>query len=530
MPWQPSLPQNVGNMPPDKLPDIDALVHKPIDKLAPSRALDHIGKLIDLAGDLRSSAGNDRAFKLLDGLLARRIAPKTAATVHYFRANVWENRRHANGARDDRAWEQVEIQHEILELRKAMQSEGFVELPSMRRCQILTNLANQLSFIGRFIEAAEIRNRAILEDGKFAMALGNQAVNFVAYGDVVYDPGHRSVMHTAAYDLLSASLAKGARYEAPTARMVQQQIRELREKVAESAGTQSARKRMFSTRYSLGKSPAERAYRKWCLANRLFINPLNDLGPLPIAGRDVLTLPSLVTRAPNFGMPWIIGFFNQMKQEYVSARFMYYEGLRAQEVHFSDRDVLLYNTLDYPCHALAVERHRAAFRVAYSIFDKIGFFLNDYLSIGLKPNRVSFRKLWYEVKGERALLPRFVSNPNWPLRGLFWLSKDLFDEELQFSTEPDARALDEMRNHLEHRYLQVHELWASSRAGDTEHRYSISRSDLAEKTLRLLKLSRAALIYLALAVSEEERVNHRSTPGGFVPEIPLDTWDDDWKR
>src|SRR5262249_50897784 len=127
--------------------------------------------------------------------------------------------------------------------------------------------------------------------------------------------------------------------------------------------------------YGLGKSAEERRYRIWCLRNRLFINPLNDLSALPIAACDILTLPSLTTPVGHGLMPSIIGFFNQMKQEFVSARYLYYEGVKATKPHFSDRDVLLYNTLDYPVYSLAAEKIRLASRAAYSIFDKISFFL-----------------------------------------------------------------------------------------------------------------------------------------------------------
>ena len=96
-------------------------------------------------------------------------------------------------------------------------------------------------------------------------------------------------------------------------------------------------------------------------------------------------------------MPPVIGFFDQIKQELVSARYLYYESLGAGKPHYSDRDVLLYNTLDYPSYSLAVEKLRAAFRITYSIFDKTGFFLNYYLAVGHNPNRVTFRNLWFEA-------------------------------------------------------------------------------------------------------------------------------------
>src|SRR5690606_15043991 len=84
----------------------------------------------------------------------------------------------------------------------------------------------------------------------------------------------------------------------------------------------------------------ELAYRKWCLAERLFLNDLNDLGMDPIAAADVLTLPSLTT-ALNSAQPSAFGFFNQMKQEFVTARYFFFRGTMADRPHFSDRDVTL---------------------------------------------------------------------------------------------------------------------------------------------------------------------------------------------
>ena len=67
--------------------------------------------------------------------------------------------------------------------------------------------------------------------------------------------------------------------------------------------------------------------------------------------------------------PVLTGFFNQLKQEFVSARWLYFEGIHSESAHFSDRKVLLYNTLDYPAFGLAVEKTKVAFRMAYRCSD-----------------------------------------------------------------------------------------------------------------------------------------------------------------
>lgn len=290
----------------------------------------------------------------------------------------------------------------------------------------------------------------------------------------------------------------------------------------------------------MGNSPEEAAYREWCLKNRLFLNPLNDLGAYPIAARDVFSQPSITTDL--YEGPYYLGLYNQMKQEYASARYLYYEGTHVQGPHFSDRGVRLLNTLDYPSYSLSAEKAKVAFRTTYSLFDKMAFFLNHYLGLSIPEHRVTFRSFWYEgQKKSKGLKPVLKESRNWPLRGLFWLGKDLYENASGFreAMEPEARELAEVRNHLEHKYLKLHEdMWRGpvaepddmTRAMTDTLSYSIYRYDFEEKTLRLLKMARAALIYLSLAVHQEER--RRAEDRG--PDVPIgrmesDTWDDDWK-
>jgi hypothetical protein len=291
--------------------------------------------------------------------------------------------------------------------------------------------------------------------------------------------------------------------------------------------------------FPLGDSEDEIRYRRWCLRNRLFLNPLNDLGPYSIASHDVLATPSIVVKRGE-GLHFQ-GFYNQLKQEYSSARYLYYEGTTSTTPHFSDKGVLLVNTLDYPCYSLAVEKVKVAFRMAYSLLDKVAFFLNHYLALGIPERGVSFRSFWYtRQERHRGLRPEFDACDNWPLRGLFCLSKDLFENAPDFREclEPDAQELDSVRNHAEHKYLKLHDdLWlgpthegrAFGGQPDTLA-FSVYRSHFTAKALRLMKMVRAALIYLSLAVHAEEKKRERATPKkGLVLPMPVDAWEDEWK-
>jgi LA2681-like HEPN len=94
----------------------------------------------------------------------------------------------------------------------------------------------------------------------------------------------------------------------------------------------------------------------------LFLNLLNELGPKSVAAHDPLVLPSFVTKLGE--PPTLIGYFNQLKQEFVSARRTFFEGIQDGPAHLSDNGVLLINTLDYPSYGLGAEKIRTSYRTA----------------------------------------------------------------------------------------------------------------------------------------------------------------------
>jgi hypothetical protein len=167
--------------------------------------------------------------------------------------------------------------------------------------------------------------------------------------------------------------------------------------------------------------------------------------------------------------------------------------------------------------------------------------LNLYFDLQIPLREVSFGRVWRDKSGRNSVVARrFDRSKNLPLRGLYWLSKDLFDDTLQEVMSPDARALSEIRNHLEHRYLKVHEIFSGTAgmqqpvSGDLfvdTMAYSLSRRDFEDKTLRVLKLGRAALIHLSLAMHREEqrRARARRSKKPIIGQS-LDLIEYRWKR
>jgi tetratricopeptide (TPR) repeat protein len=513
-----------------------------INGLEPEAALEHLGRLIDVSLDLRRLDGTQRAIRLAEALQGCSLSSPQTSQLHYFLSNAWANVGLLSRTDPDAewAWEQPGSEKQIIHLRRAIREQGFQHLPSVRQAQVFTNLANLLSQVGRFIEAQECWNDALTLQPHFAMALGNRGWGRLWYAKALYDDGHRTVFLRHAYTDFDAALSTPRNDPLGPDREARRGFQKHRDGIRRHLPKSELDKGTQMKELPLGESKQEVCYRKWCLENCLFLNPLNDLGNHSIAAHDILTTPSMVVGVGEG--PHYQGFYNLMKQEFVSARWFYHEGITARKPHFSDKDVTLYNTLDYPCYSLAVEKIKVAFRMTYSLLDKIAFFLNHYLSMGIPEKRVYFKSFWYSSQNrQQGLRPEFAKCPNWPLRGLFWLSKDLFEDKPGFREclEPEAQELDALRNHAEHKYLKLHDsMWRGPDGGDDplfSHRTdvlaaSLYRRDFEAKALRLLKMARAALIYLSLAIHSEEVKRERERPKkGVVMPMLMDTWDDEWK-
>jgi hypothetical protein len=504
-------------------------------QLPPVKALQAIAKAIDEACDTHDLELTSKALGWCDELEPRLKSASQRVLLDYFRANAWANRMEVKRNEEGAvwSWDLDELRQQVFLLRRAAANTAFGELDVVRRCQIFTNLANQLDTAGRFIESRQLWTRALDLLPEFWMARANRARSLMHYAHALYDPGHRAVFALAAHRDLTQALGHLAAHPVLGDPLLQPFFASQAAAIEQHFDLAGIDASYRPDRFSLGRSKTERAYRSWCLKECLFLNPLNDLGPDPIAGQDVLTLPDFVTaiREP----PVLIGFFNQLKQEFASARWLQYEGTRADRVHLSDRGVLLYNTLDYPALGLGVEQVKVAFRMSYSLLDKIAYFLNHYMKLGIPDKRVSFRHIWRE-KDQGPVRSQFLSSENWPLRGLYWLSKDLFEPEFQKVMEPEARALLDLRNHLEHKYVKVLSLWGGDPDNgtpgplDDNLAHTVSVRDLESKALRLLQLARSALIYVSLGMHREE--SRRREVGGaekLIMPMPLIALEDDHK-
>jgi hypothetical protein len=503
------------------------------DRLRGDAEGDALGILIDIALELGRSYGLRRGTEWAERIVLREDTPPAQQVlIHYFAANAWSALgRLAKREVTRTDWEQPELEREIGHLRHAKSQAAL--LSKDRYCQVLTNLGNSLIATGRIIEAISEWDEALEIRPNFCMALGNRGSGLWRYARAAFDPFHQRILARGALYSLNEALQGDDPSCYPSARSA---FHTIRSNVERSFPPKPQGKHVLKN--SRKWSREEVAYREWAATERLFLNPLNDVRTDQIAMADVLTLPTMVTGF-NEG-PTFLGLFNQLKQEYVAARWLMYDASDGFFVHFADRDVTLVNTLDYPAYGIRVEQMKLAFRSAYSLFDKISFFINDYFRLQIPERRVFFKTLWYEKQDrQRSLRSELVNRNNAFLLALFWLSKDFFHESPASipDTEPHAKVLADMRHELEHKYLKVHDRSSIRRgrvsdADDSRDRlaYSVVREEFDRDTLALMRRVRAALLYLALSIRvEEDRRASKRGPNTISFPMVTDRWNDEWK-
>ena len=407
-----------------------------------------------------------------------------------------------------------ETEQQIIHLRKAYAMLDHAS-NKLLKGQVCVNLGNIFSHVGRFVEAIEYWKTALLYVPNFGMANGNLGKSLLHYANLHYDEGQQYLMGKFAYQYLKqGSRQKGTYPEAKDiflehAKNIEKYYGKKRLKVTEDLDG-----------FSNGRSNEERVYRSWCLVNTLFVNPLNDVTSRNIANIDTLFLTSL--RANSLEPPFAFTLFNQIKQEYVSARYLFFDGLHTDKTHFSDRGNTQMDTLDYSVYGFNTEKMKIAYRMLYSLFDKIAFLLNHYFQLNKNQGEISFRTIWYKDRKKKQIFEQFTQTSNWPLNALFWLSKDLLEDktELAASILPDAKEIVKVRNFIEHKSFKI-VMEGGTEMVDDGKTYSIGFDDFHAKTMTLFKISRAALIYLSLAVHQEEKKRPRKgvIMPMYIPEV-----------
>jgi len=496
-------------------------------------AIAGLSQLIDEAGDASNEPALVAAIDLSERLVAE-ADPVDACHALYLASNAWSSLQYMRHTAEALwSWEQPELLQQILALRRATQHPGFEEQPLFRKAQIYCNLGNALNHAGRFVDALTEWRLALLVQPILGMARGNLGIGLATYGRSLYDGGHTYWFLRAAREALMTAIAGGVGRDGSTFPEALQGFGQYLLGVEFHLSHYDVADDAQLGEFPLGDSEREQDYRRWCLDRTLFLNPMNDLGPGTVAAKDTLSVPS--HRVEGAGITYRASF-NQLVQEFTYARWCFFEGSNADTVHFADKEVGLAYNADFSHYSIGLEQVKTAFRCAYSLLDKIAYFINRYWKLEVPERSVYFHSIWYEeAKGKqpRQVRATFETSENLPLRGLFWLSKDLFDASMQTVASPVAKELKSLRNHLEHKFVKVVAADVEIAKEDgffKDHlSHKISRDDLIDKSEHVLRISRSALIYLSMAMHVVEQRKIRAEGEAKRAAMDLGVYPDDLK-
>lgn len=399
---------------------------------------------------------------------------------------------------------------------------------------LYTNYGNTLKLCGRFISAIEQYLKALCINRNCGMALGNLGHLYQQYALLTYDNFHRDYLNNIAYHNLCEAVESNDTNMYDEARSGFKKCLEYYDKDYISKillPDLSIPKKEFET-------TEENLYRQWGLRHHLFLNPLNSLPFIEnYFAMDEINLPNMIAKIND--KPIYHGMFNQIKQEYIYARYLYYSSLQNQiQPHFADRDTKLINLSDYPQYSMRIESLKSAYKTLFGLFDKIAYFLNSYFDLGINEIDVSYSSIWQRCHGKQGKSGYYAyrntldANSNIALAALYWIRKD-FSDSFNASTTPYLKRIKLVRNAFEHKYVKIVDdrLCCDYESGKYDDLVLyVSESEMFEITLDLLKLLQESIICLSLCVNiEEKRKIDNLPPNTMICPIKFIEYDDDWK-
>lgn len=358
--------------------------------------------------------------------------------------------------------------------------------------QLLTNYANACRSCGRTIKAIEMYNKIKY----FPMSQGNLGVTLSHFAPVQYDEVHKGLLFKEGYKQIKDALKSKDYLKLHGADEVFENELKRIEQIVRIEYLNSKNK---FKKYNWGKSKTEKIYRKWLAENGLYLNVLNDIYKDSFVAYDFLHLPSMLYNIDNTRDEFDCAIMNQIKQEYVSARYRLFESLNyiERKNHIADKDVELYELTNNLMSCNYYENlTRCCFKDFYSILDRIAYFVNQYFNLNLDLTDVSFRKVM-----ENKVIKEVAKN-NLMINGLYWSSKDIFEDKYQ-TTKYKSKNYAKLRNYLEHRLVVT--TINTDNIKINENEIFISQYELFKYTFDLMKIVRECIIYLILGINVEEK-------------------------
>lgn len=231
----------------------------------------------------------------------------------------------------------------------------------------------------------------------------------------------------------------------------------------------------------------------FCLDYRLYLNLCNYCQRCQNAIGDSIVMEKIigevVDNVEDDLFSKLTSYLNQLKMDYVSARFLLilsqYEGF---DLDIITNDVYIIDNQFREENDIRVQLLKDSFKNFFNILDKIAYFINDYLELGISPKKVDFRRVWYNNNKKTKIHEKLILLDNKGLTALY----DIF-LDVEYGNEKEY--LRNTRNDLTHKYLRIVR---------EENGVDKTLEELKYETIEIAILAKNAIIYLMRLVKIHE--------------------------
>jgi hypothetical protein len=369
--------------------------------------------------------------------------------------------------------------------------------------QIWINQGNVLDYLGRYLEALECYDRAILLNPRHYNAWGNRGIACWRLARKCPDQCTKNCLNKNGTIYLGIELCLFPDFQMD--QKTTENVYNLLSKHKISIDLDShlkdflPKKRFLLNQgfnfYSENGNNFESFYVEFCEQNQLFLNLLFDCKDHKCKNKDLLNIKFHASiddksRAYEISTRW-----KSLIDNFKTARF-YLALAQFKHQDFAFLNKPRYDS-DYSMNYLTnIEILKTSFLMAMNIFDKIAFFLNEYENLEIDDSKVAF---W----GSNSIFTvkkSLITDNNWQidLMALVGIKREL-------DTEDFKRLLD-VRHFLVHRYFVLHDpIFKKDEIQVNDNpQYHMDVNEFFNKTILTLRIVRNALFSLSFFVASKE--------------------------
>ena len=381
--------------------------------------------------------------------------------------------------------------------REALKGSEFLD-PTLL-AQLHVNYGNCLSGLGRSLEALSEYDAALRYDPGHPMAWGNLGVELEYFAYI----GKQSSLLKDASEALERALS-GALLEELGQSAARTDFENARRRIQGRLERYVQNSSTLESEPPMSEEPSLQSYIQFCAKHQLFLNFCLKNRPCKNVAQDSVRFSLVTNINDETSFPRLARVVNEIKERYALARLLLYEACYPLlDTRPYDQITYYVDNLDYAVYGVRVAKLKVAFESAYNILDKIAFFVNDCLRLGMREPDVNFGSIWRNSKGA-PIRRRIVELQNQHLFGLCDISSDL-------APEGYLSHLRQLRNCLTHRYLVPHVEAITWLTDADAPQYHLGYREFLDRAIELMQLVRSALIYLVAFIDREERVKYEKT-------------------